>query len=73
MLTFFEAWPAFHICAGQGVLFTLSIMRHPQLLFCTLKEPFKRPHWCGIPCFTLKGLGVVGGISLRVRIKLGRN
>lgn len=41
MLTFFEAWPAFHICAGQGVLFALTIMGDPQLLFRTFEEPLK--------------------------------
>lgn len=43
MLTFFEAWPAFHICAGQAVLFALTIMGDPQLLFRTLEEPLKCP------------------------------
>lgn len=43
MLTFFEPWPAFHICAGQAVLFALTIMGDPQLLFRTLEEPLKCP------------------------------
>lgn len=48
MLTFFEAWPAFHICAGQGALFALTIMGDPQLLFRTLEEPLKCLRWCGM-------------------------
>lgn len=39
MLTFLVAWPAFHICAGQRILFALTIMGDPQLLFRTLEEP----------------------------------
>lgn len=41
MLTFFKTWPAFHIRVGQGLLFVLTIMRDPQLLFRTLEEPLK--------------------------------
>lgn len=54
MLTFFEAWPTFHICAGQGVLFTLTIMGDPQLLFRTLEEPLKCPCWRGMLRCTVK-------------------
>lgn len=50
MLTFLEAWPAFHICVGQGVLFALTIMGDPQLLFRTLEEPLKCSCWCGMLC-----------------------
>lgn len=46
MLTFLEAWPAFNICAGQSVLFALTIMGDPQLLFRTLEEPSKCLFWC---------------------------
>ncbi len=63
MLTFFEAWPAFHICAGQGVLFALTIMGDPQLLFRTLEEPLKCLCWCGMLRCTEK-TGVSGVVSL---------
>lgn len=54
MLTFFGAWPAFHIRAGQGVLFAFTIMGDPQLLFRTLEEPLKWPCRRGMLCCTAK-------------------
>ena len=54
VLTFLEAWPAFHICAGQRVLFALTIMGDPQLLFRTFKEPLKCLCWRGKLCCTEK-------------------
>lgn len=54
MLTFFEAWPAFHICAGQGVLFAFTIMGDPQLLFRTLEEPLKWLRRRSMLCCTAK-------------------
>lgn len=54
MLTFFKDWPAFHICAGQGVLFALTIMGDPQLLFRTLEEPLKCLCWCAVLYCTKK-------------------
>lgn len=73
MLTFFEVWPAFHICAGQGVLFALTIMGDPQLLFRTLQEPLKCPSWCAVLHHTektqaLQGLG--GGSLVCISVRL---
>lgn len=74
MLTFFEAWPAFHICAGQAVLFALTIMGDPQLLFRTLEEPLKCPRSSiALRCTAETpqssgggGLSVSGAVVLRV-------
>lgn len=66
MLTFFVGWPAFHICAGQSVLFALTIMGDPQLLFRTLEEPLKCLCCCAMLRRTEKtlGRGVGGGWCL---------
>lgn len=74
MLTFFEAWPAFHICAGHGALFALTIIGDPQLLCCTLKELLQMP--AGAVCSAEERTRGSGEVSLewtsaRLRARLG--
>lgn len=73
MLTFFEVWPAFHICLGQGGLFALTIIGDPQLLFRTLEEPLKSLFWCGMLRCTEK-TAASGEVSLECTcVKLQSN